>query len=505
MAQPSAVRKKRDMISMVRKNVNFSLVFDSKRVFGQYNPTDELIKKNWHNIDVANIQSFSSRRLFKLFAANDSSFSASLYTHCRMLSDDYRVTVYKSNDSLYTEGQTYIDELVRAFNYEDDYTGFSQPNTISDQIGRISRNLLTSDNSSGAMFIQLNKDYQAYKFHIIDCDRVYFDRTMMIKKKKSIPYIYENNKKVELDYVNFLWQPLDPDAEELVGNNPLRPGLRNTFTKTEFLENLRKVLRNQAWPKVKVVLDEEAVINMAPPDVKNDAKKLIEFLNDYIGKVEDQLTGIQADQNIITYDTIKEIGFLETSQTLDPRPIAALLDSEQISSFKAPPSTVGKGGSTKTAEGLASAELVIFRRSIKELRRVIETLYSKGFTLALRLQGLQGYVKFRLKEFTLRPPEEAAQFETIHQDNIIKAWGAGALGKDEKNRKIRQMHNLEGGPPEDAELNLEVMMGKSSDKQTERSSAANEDKEKKREETRKKQKTGSDRKKAEKLTFDLDL
>ncbi len=502
MAQSAAVRKKREMLSMARKNVNFSLVFDSKRVFGQFNYTDDQIKKNWHNIDVANIQSFTSRRLFKLFAANDSSFSASLYTHCRMMSDDFRATAYKTNQSLYSEGQAYIDELLERFNYEDDHTGFSQPNTIADQIGQIGRNVLTSDNSSCAMFIQLFKNYEAEKFKIIDCDRVYFNTTDR-NKKKATPFIYENNKKVELDYINFLWQPLDPDAEELVGNNPLRPGLRTTFTKIEFLENLRKVLRNQAWPKIKVVLDEEAVINMAPADIQNDSKKIIDFLNDYIGKVEDQLTGIQADQNIILYDTIKEISFLESTQRFDPSPVAKLLDSEQISSFKAPPSTVGKGGSTKTAEGLASAELVIFRRSIKALRRVIETIYSRSFTVSLRLKGLQGFVKFRLKEFTLRPPEETAQFDSLRQDNIIEGWAVGAIGEEEKNRKIRQIHDLEGVPPEDAKIKPEFM-GVGDDKQTERTPISNENKEKEREETRKKQKTGSD-KKAEKLTFDLDL
>jgi len=505
--------QKKIPLSEIRSKLNLSLVIDSRSLYNRLsNATDQFISKNWHNIDVANIQSFSSHRLFKLFAANDSAFSASLYTHTRMMVDHARTTVYKSNNSLYTEGQAYIDSLIQKFNYSDKYgDGFSHSNTIYDQVGKLARNLLTSDNASGALFVQVDPiTYAADSFKIVDCDRVYFSGQVISSvgpvevvnnfgknRNKAIPYIYEKGRKVPLDVANFLWQPLDSDAEQIAGNNPLRPALRNTFTKLEFLDNLRKVLKNQAWPKVKVVLDEEAVMNMAPPDVRNDKEKLIAFFNDYISDVKDQLTNIEADQNIVVYNTITEMSFLESQTKFDPRPIAELLDSEAISALKAPPSTVGKGGSTKTGEGLASAELVIFRRTIKALRTLVETLYSRAFTFALRMGGYQGYVKYKLNEFSLRPPEESAQFNSILVETIKTSWALGAIGEDEKNRKIRQIHNLEGAPPADAKLNEEILLGKANeplDRQTERTPAAERDKENKRSETNKNKKSGNDRK-----------
>jgi len=481
-------------LSEIRKKVNFAVIIDSRAYFNRINGySDDAIKNNWHNINIGEIQSFSSRRLFKLFAANDSSFSSSVYTHLRMMVDKFTVTAYKPNKTLYKIGQKYIDELLTKLNYEDDWNeGFSLANTLLDQIGRIGRNILTSDQSAAALFIQVNdKTYEVEKFVPIDCDRVFFKKT--IGFNRMIPYIYENERKVPLDVINFLWQPLDPDAGEYAGNNPLRPALRNVFTKTEFLENLRKVLKNQAWPKIKVVLDEQAVIGLASPEDRVDGKKLITFLNAYIADVKDQLTNIEADQNLVVYDTIKEMTFLESKNNFDPNPIAKLLDSEAISSLKAPPSTVGKGGSTKTGEGLASAELVIFRRTIKALRRIFETTYSRAFTLAMRLKGLPGYAKFREKEFTLRPPEEAAQFDQIRQDSIINAWIYGSIGEEEKNLKIRQIHDLEGAPPKDASIQKDLVERKSNG-QTERGAIAEGEKEQSREETRKKQKAGNDKK-----------
>ena len=233
-------------LSEIRKKVNFAIVVDSRSYFNKLSgATDEIIKKNWHNINVSQIQSFSSHRLFKLFAANDSAFSASLYTHLRMMVDKFTLFALKSNKTPYKEGQIYLNTLIERLNYEDDWTeGFSQASTLLDQIGRIGRNLLTSDNASAAIFAKIDdKSYEVEKFTVLDCDRVYFEKplsTFANTKKKSyqIPYIYENNQKVYLNCINFLWQPLDPDAEELCGNNPLRPALRNTFTKIEFLENL---------------------------------------------------------------------------------------------------------------------------------------------------------------------------------------------------------------------------------------------------------------------------
>lgn len=499
---------KQDVLAEVRKHVRLNLVLDSRSMFGYIRGVnDETIKKNWHNIDVANIQKFSSHRLFKLFAANDSSFSSSLETHVRMLFDEFLVTAYKRNGTPYADGQVFIDDLKARLNYTDRYDGFSEPNTIGDQIMRMGRNILTSDNAAAALYLQLNNDYTVEDFRVVDCDRVYFEPIVAVlhpshalshlsqsptKDKKRRPYIYDAGRKISLDYANFLWQPLDSDAGEIMGNNPLRPGLKTTFTKMEFLDNLRKVLNNQAWPKIKVVMDEEATLKMAPPEVRQDSKKLIAFLNDYLSKVEAQLTGMAVDQNIIVYDTIKEIGFLETKgKKLDLAPIAKLLDSELISSFKSPPSTVGKGGSTRTGEGLASAELVMFRRQIKALRRIVETIYSRAFTLAMQLAAYQGYVKFRLKEFTLRPPEESAQFDSIRQETILIAWESGAIGDVEKDKKIRHMHGLDGPAPEDAEIREKTTVN---NRQTERGADAERQKEEKRSQTRKNQKTGSDRK-----------
>ena len=482
-------------LNELKRNVNFNLILDSRRLFGHIYKTDESILKNWHNVEVSNIQSFSSKRLFKLFAANDSSFSSSLYTHVRMMTDDFRVTAYKNNDSTFAEGQAFIDRLRAKFDYTETYgENFYTPNTITDQISKISRNILTSDNAASALFVKLNEDYTVEEFCPIDCDSVYFKTNLTTRKIE--PYTYVDGRETSLNYLNFIWQPIDCDAGEITGNNPLRPGLRTTFTKIEFLENLRKVLKNQAWPKVKVVLDEQATINLAPPEVKQDPKKLIAWVNDYLSKVEAQLTGIEPDQNIIVYDTIKEISFLESSKNFDPTPIAKLIDSELISSFKAPPSTIGKGGSTRTGEGLASAELVIFRRSIKALRKAPEITYSRAFTLAMRLAGLQGYAKFRLKEFTLRPPEESAQFDTMRQDAIITAWEKGAINDEEKNRRVRQIHNFDGPAPPDAKIRETVTVSPddNKNKKTERDADAERRKEERRSDTRKRQKTGSDRK-----------
>lgn len=480
-------------LAEIKKNVKFSLTLDSNRVFQNlWHINDDLISKNWHNIDVSQIQKFNSNRLFKLFAANDSSFSASLLTHVRMFEDSYRVTAYKKNKKPFGKAQDYLDTLKERFDFIDNYDGFILPNTLRDQTTRMARNILTSDNASGALFINLRENYSPDEFKVLDCDLIFFDTEK--NKKRHIPYTYENGKKVYLDYMNFLWQPMDADAMAYMGNNPLRPSLRTTFTKMEFFDNLRKVLKNQAWPKIKVVLDEQAVIKMAPPDVKANAKALVEFLNDYLDKMEDQLTGIDPDQNIIVYDTIKEISFLESRNAFDPTPISNLLDSELISGAKAPPSTVGKGGSTRTGEGLASAELVIFRRSIKAIRGLVENIYSRAFSICMRLQGFQGYAQFKLKEFTLRPPEESAQYDSIRQDTLTDAWLLGSIGDKEKDRKIRQMHELDGPKPGDAKEREDPRTKKVEPGQTERTPLSRESKEKKREETRKTRKTGSDKK-----------
>lgn len=490
MAPQNALAITKNIMNEVRRNVRTSFVVDSKRFYGYMSSQDDKILKNWHNINTDNIQGFSSDRLFKLFAANDGSFSASLQAHTRMLHEDFRITAKKANRSPFTEGQEYLNALKDKFDYSDGLTNFVQPNTIQDQISRMGRNILTSDNASGSLFLQLDKDFKVIQFQVVDCDRVKFEEEKSTKRK--IPYITDAGKKISLDYANFLWQPMDPDADQIAGNNPLRPGLRTTFTKMEFLDNLRKVLNNQAWPKIKVVLNQEVVLQLSPPEVRQDPKKLIEFFNSYLSKVEDQLTGIDPDQNIIVWDSVQDISFLESKGNFDPTVYSKLLDGELISALKSPPSVVGKGGQQDTGEGLGSAELVVFRRTIKAFRAIPEIIYSRAFTLAMRLEGLQGYAKFKFKEFTLRPPEESAQFDSIRQKTVVEAWMAGAIGDKEKDKKIRHLHGLDGPAPEDAEVREEIPEGDGN--QAMRDPGNEEGREAKRRETRKQQKTGNNRK-----------
>ena len=454
---------------------------------------DDVIEKNWHNTDVANIQSFSSHRILKLFGANDSDFSASLLTHLRMLIDDFRLTAYTVGHKTSDSGQKFLDGLKNRLNYQAPFQdGFSLPNTLSDVILRMGRNILTSDNAAAAMWVQLDDRFAVDRFRVLDCDKIFFqtDKPTMTRSRRFIPYAYINGKQTPLDVANFLWQPMDPDAEQYTGNNPLRPGIRTSFTKMEFLENLRKVLRQHAFPRPLIQLAEDAVINSAPADVRQDPKKLLSYLDEYLKKIKEQLSSLDPDQAIVFYDTLKEITYLETTQRLDPSPIAKLLDQEAIASYKAPPSTVGRGGSSKTGEGLASAELVIFRRSIKALRRVIETVLSRGFTLALRLSAIGGYAKFRLAEFSLRPPSENAQYDQLSIDNVITSWNAGAIDDEEKNRRIRQVLKLEGNAPPGAKVREAVTSG--SGGQTERTPVSREKKETSRETTRQNKKSGSD-------------
>jgi len=94
--------------------------------------------------------------------------------------DKYTLTAYKTNKTIYKEGQEYLSSLVEKLDYEDNWAeGFSQASTLLDQIGRIGRNILTSDNASSAIFLEINSDtYELERIYPIDCDRVFLIQRM---------------------------------------------------------------------------------------------------------------------------------------------------------------------------------------------------------------------------------------------------------------------------------------------------------------------------------------
>jgi len=156
----------------------------------------------------------------------------------------------------------------------------------------------------------------------------------------------------------------------------------------EFIEDMRRVIRQNGAPRLLVKLNYEKVLQSAPAAVKNDADKLKKFLDDTISAVEERVKN--PEESLVYFDNT-EVDSVETSgEKKDYKDLLDALSGLAASAAKSNPSILGLrlGGSQNTS----STESMLFSHMAGMLQTPVAQVISRALTLAVRLIGLDVYV-----------------------------------------------------------------------------------------------------------------
>jgi hypothetical protein len=80
---------------------------------------------------------------------------------------------------------------------------------------------------------------------------------------------------------------------------------------------------------------------------------------------------------------------------------------------------------------VASTEAVLFVKSAEGMQRKLNEIYSRAFTLAVRLFGFDVYVEFAYEKIDLRPDAELESFKTMRQERILRQLSLGMISDEE--------------------------------------------------------------------------
>jgi hypothetical protein len=81
------------------------------------------------------------------------------------------------------------------------------------------------------------------------------------------------------------------------------------------------------------------------------------------------------------------------------------------------------------------------------VRQKLNEIYSKAFTLAVRLFGLDVLVDFKYDDIELRPKTELEAFRTMRQSRVLELLSLGFLTDDEAGLELTHRITPEGFKP----------------------------------------------------------
>lgn len=219
-----------------------------------------------------------------------------------------------------------------------------------------------------------------------------------IKGRKTwVPFQYHMTKKVYLDkeHANFFWVPADPDIGDPRGTLTMSPVLQAIDFQMQILQDLQAVLHHQGYPRNDITIVLERLMTYCPAHIKNDPKKLQEWLDSQYNNIVNMMQNIAPDSDYVHFDdvTINMNQGANSGRSLDVRAITEMLDTQTLSGLKQ--MAIFMNRNQGVTESWGTVQFKIFVSGINSCQRGSKRIIEEIARLWLRVNGEQAIAKFK--------------------------------------------------------------------------------------------------------------
>jgi hypothetical protein len=366
------------------------------------------------------------------FVAASPDLSSAVYSYIRTAITPRVISSAKNPDgTFHPEATALLQQLITRFNVLPNYEyGYACLGTLTGTSESLLRELLTY----GAMSCELVLDKQRLPEYIqplsVTHIQFYPDAKGVLRPVQEI-----SGNKADLDTPCFFYMALDQDLLEPYASSPMESALQPALFSAEFLNDVRRVVQQAIHPRLHVTLDEEQLRRMAPPEIINDPAKCDAWLNSIMEDIRSRVADLEPDEALVTLSTmgVKLLNNGNISLSDEYEVIRDIADAKLATGAKTLPTILGhEVGSSN----VASTATLLFMRNVQGLQLRLNELYSRVFTLALRLFGLDVYAEFTYTPIDLRPESELEAFRSVKQARILEMLSLGLLTDEEASLEL---------------------------------------------------------------------
>ena len=397
------------------------------------------------NRDIRDLRTSDVLTAIREMRRQDGSFATAIAAYVEIAMSGYTITAYESQTHQFSDAGTQLARsVVASFDTLFDYTeGFS----VRENVESTLKTALLESLLSGGIGLELvlDKTRLPDRLQVVDVRTIKAisegDGTWYPRQEVS------GQDPIDLDIPTFWMAFVHREAAQVYSRSTLEAALTASFTFSEYVQDVRRVVKRSGMDRMVVVLDSEKVVNSAPASIRRDAKKLREFMDSMRVTVENTLGAINPEDAIVCYDFAKP-EYLQSGQgkQTDYTALMNTYAGLQASALKTPPSILGlrlEGGS----QALGNIESLIFLKIATAIQTPVEQVMSRALTLACRLYGEDVYVEFQFDPINLRPADELAAFRTMQQTDILRKLSLGFISDEEAAHMLGTGPRPPGAPP----------------------------------------------------------
>jgi len=375
----------------------------------------------------------SPEQLLDILRVWDPDVSAGIWNLVRTAESGFTIIGYGKDGRPNRRVQRKIDEVVSRL--ELPYVQGKFVNRLS--IEQLATQMLLYSFFRGAVATELvvGPDYRAQEFVSIDPPRVQFKEA---GNGQHVPYMFKQDAQrgeVSLDIPTFVWEILDPIADSPWEQPALLSAINVILFRIAVFEDLQRVVKRIAYPRISIKLVEETLQANMPPEVQNDPDEARAWLKARKTEIAKELESLSPEDALIMYDSV-EVSMLEAGKnpTVDFRPLVQVLDQQIVSALKSLPTILGR--SFSSSQTLSATESLLYIKGAMGVQKPVARALSRLLTMALWLEGVQGFVRFKWKAIELRPLSELETYRSLRQSRVYELLSYGNITDEEAQEEL---------------------------------------------------------------------
>lgn len=379
--------------------------------------------------------------MLMLLADIDPDVSAGVWNYLRLANSGIRFTGLDATGKPSAAIQTQLDAILFRLSGQLNFKDWAIARPVPQIANQMLKYLLIRG-SIGAELV-LGKDKRAVDISLVDSVHIQFKHPA---PNKFVPWQRDafTGNTINLDIPTFFWTLLDPKAGSPYETPPFLPVLQSVLFNISFMQDLERIVKRTAFPRISVEIVEATLRKFAPVQIQADEARLAAWLIEQKTAIGNSLSQLNPEDAAVFFDSIK-VGVLEQkgNNTVDYTPLKAVIDQRIITGLKSLPTILGRQfGSSQTQGGIES---LLYAKSIAYLQEVVSDLLSRILTLALRLEGVQGFCKVKYMPVNLKPENELEAFKTLKQARVLELLSLGIITDEEMAEELTADASLPPG------------------------------------------------------------
>ncbi len=436
-------------------------------------------KDDYHKYDLNNLRTWNTTRLLTFLMEYFPEMSKAIDTYIKVADTEFIFNVYEPDhgNKKYPifvpsqAGQAAIkDNIQRINNYGIDSEGYNKHKGFRAFLREQYFNVLLGAASCESVYEEETVPRGTLKPYIVKKLRhQHFESVNPFTIKFSydnIPYQTTATYGLDqpLDIPNFFYEANTFFTGYPYGRNQIVSIIRPALFKLELMDDIKLAVHKQGHPRIKVEVDDKIILaaaqKISPEDVRTPEQK-VKFIQDVLDNIATNASNLKPD-SCLAHLASQKWAYLEMQHTgqgmFNPDKLVEAIDTQVTSSLQTFPTLLGKSFAGNT-QGYSSIESILYLIWVNGNQRIVCDMMAPALTQILHKEhNLIGFVTCRNKEPRLRATEEMAGFKANEIANELKSYFAGAIDKDELVRKLREITDHYGDPPEDAEMMIEYLV-----------------------------------------------